>query len=188
MYCCDECSLLYTRPRMDESESLTYLSNNPTPIMRHMDAKSPVGKNDFFYHLLNREITSRGKALDIGAFTGRSCYIRESLNSKAYGLESQEEAVKFAMENGLKVLTGSFPENIPNSFLHMNFTLVSLIEVIYYLNDLKKSLRKIREMLLPGDFCSSNTTREKVITIKIKEICCLKGMGTMCRESPPGVP
>ena len=66
---------------------------------------------------------------------------------ESYGLEPAESYVQYAREKGLRVFAGSFPERIPEELLQKRFRIVSMIEMMYYLCDLKKSLLKVRDML-----------------------------------------
>ena len=168
IFICSECGTLFPHPRMNESESGDYcstlecnekiFSSNPTKIINqgvlHHLKKYILPRDDDLnmkaFIESHMEIT--GNALDIGAFTGRFVYFLKSLGFNAYGLEKNEEASKFARQHDLNVILASFPENIPKDLLQMKFSLISVMEVIYYFVDLKKSLAKINDMLIPGGF------------------------------------
>jgi|TARA_B100000315_G_C14551579_1_gene576103 hypothetical protein len=170
IYTCAECGILYPRPRLDKLEVLNHLSKTDTnQITFQFDdptipikegrlfslleglTKSLTHRNDIIL-FLKRWIKPKGKALDIGAFTGRFCYLLESMGFHAYGLEPQKKASRFAREKGLDVFTGVFPDNISSELLHVKFTLISVQESIYYFVNLKKSLLKINEMLVSNGF------------------------------------
>lgn len=164
---CSECQALYPFPRMDENEieefhSKLYIKENysqsePTMAInqRNLFCRkliSPRGSDLNIMDLIRYNMEPKGNALDIGAFTGRFVYILKSLGFNAYGLEKDKGASAFATEKGLDVFLSSFPENISAELSQMRFALISVMETIYYFNDLKKSLTKINQMLLPGGF------------------------------------
>jgi|TARA_B100002003_G_scaffold233971_1_gene247357 SAM-dependent methyltransferase len=170
IYTCTECGVLYPRPRLDKSEVLDCLSkvdtnqitsqfDDPTiPIKKgklfsllERLPRSLVHRNDITL-LLRKWIKPKGNALDIGAFTGRFCYLLKTVGFRAYGLEPQEKASRFAREKGLDVFTGNFPDNISPELLNIKFTLISLQESNYYFVNLKKSLLEINDMLVPDGF------------------------------------
>ena len=84
--------------------------------------------------------------MDIGTWSGMYTYIFEALGFDFYGLEPRKPAVEFAQTKGVNVLHGSFPENIPPTLLNRKYHLIAMIEMIYYLHDLKQSLLQAREM------------------------------------------
>lgn len=164
---CSECQALYPFPRMDENEieefhSKLYIKENysqsePTMAInqRNLFCRkliSPRGSDLNIMDLIRKNIEPKGDALDIGAFTGRFVYILKLLGYNAYGLEKDKGASAFAVEKGLDVFLSSFPENISIELSRMRFTLISVMETIYYFSDLKKSLTRINQMLLPGGF------------------------------------
>lgn len=145
VYMC-KCGIIYPRPRMDGYEALDYLSKLHTNQENfHFDDPTVVNQgeqksvkrwleqkgNHFGVWDSRKKIEPKGKALDVGTFTGKFCRILASLGFEAYGLEPQEKASEFARRKGLKVFSGSFPDNVPPE-LQMRYTLISIMETIYY--------------------------------------------------------
>ena len=164
---CGECQALYPRPRMDENEieefhsklyinekyslgDLAIIARQKTLLFRKL--LSPKGSDLNIMALIRSNMEPKGNALDIGAFTGRFVFILKFLGFNAYGLEKDKGAAMFAREKGLDVFFSSFPENISADLSQVKFSLITVMETIYYFSDLKKSLTKINEMLLPGGF------------------------------------
>ena len=175
IYRCDECGCYYPRPRMDEVESLAWLSDleahataerggtelaDPTAPLpaesvayRLKRMLRPIGfPHDFRPYLRNR-IPMRGKSLDIGTYDGRFCAIMRSMGFDAHGLEPQDSVARHARERGLDVHTGAFPDGMPAALESMPFDLISMREVICYFVDLRKALEKANAMLSPGGHC-----------------------------------
>ncbi len=164
---CKECKTFYPCPRMDENEIEAfhsrlythekYSQSDPTkPVsQRNIFFKkliSPIGSDRNIMDFIRRSMDTKGNALDIGAFTGRFVYILKSLGFNAYGLEKDKGASAFAAEKGLDVFVSSFPDNISAELSQIGFSLITVMETIYYFSDLKKSLTKINDMLHPGGF------------------------------------
>jgi hypothetical protein len=147
IYICNECGLLYPRPRMEEFETAVYISKLHTNQEDFkFDGPTVAGKRTILQKL-KKYLRPEGNALDIGTFTGDFCYTLKSFGFNAYGLEPQERASEFARENGLQVYTGSFPDNIPHDLLQMRYNLISAMETLYYFVDLRKGLNQVNAML-----------------------------------------
>jgi SAM-dependent methyltransferase len=149
IYRCNDCGLLYPRHRMELNEIQEYLNNMYTnqPGFSFSDPIGISKGETKYWKFLTRWVMSGGNALDIGTFNGSFCHTLGSLGFRAYGLEPQIEAVKYARKHGLNVYPGSFPDNIPAELNQKRFVLISLMECIYYLEDLKHSLQIINQML-----------------------------------------
>ncbi len=148
IYKCSECGLLYPEVRLDASEVTEYLSKmytNQTEF-KFLDPKREYDRNILTAKIANG-IMFKNKSLDIGTFDGQLTYVFEDMGFESYGLESQKRAVEFAQSHGLKVFEGSFPNDIPAELLQQKYTLITMSEMIYYLNDLKEALLKVCSML-----------------------------------------
>lgn len=147
---CNECGLLYPDSRMELSEIQEYLNNMDTN-QAGFSFGDPIGNSNGeieYWKFIMRWVRLRsGDALDIGTFNGRFCHILESLGFRAFGLEPQLEAVKYARKCGINVYPGSFPDEIPAELNQKCFVLITLMECVYYLGDLKHSLQIINQML-----------------------------------------
>lgn len=154
IYKCEECGILYPKPRMDESETKQYLSRYFTnrDDFNFEDPIKPVGRTDAIVRMLKKQIKTKGAAMDIGSFDGRFCHTLSEIGFDAYGLEPQENAALFARSKGLKVYAGSFPEDMPDKLDAMKYSLVSIMETLYYMHDLKGVLQKIHSLLDDGGF------------------------------------
>jgi len=94
-----------------------------------------------------KDVEKTGRSLDIGTWSGKYTYIFQALGFDSYGLEPQNQAGEFARSKGLKVIRGSFPDAIPQKLLRHKYHLIAMLEMIYYLHDLKKSLLRVRQLL-----------------------------------------
>lgn len=148
---CNECGLLYPDSRMDINEIQEYLRSTDTN-QTGFSFGDPLGcaaqelKNwKFIQHWVRPEDAN---ALDIGTFDGSFCRILEMLGFRAFGLEPQLEAVNHARKYGINVYAGSFPDAIPDELNRNKYALISLMECIYYLADLRLSLQSINQMLI----------------------------------------
>lgn len=166
VYICDDCRLLYPRPRMDRRESLEYMKdlyreyNNARPvdplenrerrIHRRWEVSRGVLPN--IAASMMKDIRPEGKALDIGTSTGRFCHILRSAGFEVYGLELCDDLARLARESGLNVHTGLFPDSMPHEFEDMRFSLISMMECMYYFIDLKEGLKKAYDMLEEGGY------------------------------------
>jgi len=147
---CNECGLLYPNHRMDLNEIQEYLNNiytNQADFSFGDLIGASSGEIDIGNLLLAGRVRRGGDELDIGTYDGRFCHTLNLLGFQAYGLEPQQEAVKHARQYGINIYQGSFPDDMPNELIHIPFDLISLMECIYYLGDLKHSLQIINKML-----------------------------------------
>ncbi|HEY3197862.1 MAG TPA: methyltransferase domain-containing protein [Nitrospirales bacterium] len=146
---CNECHLLYPQMRMDEKEKKQYMKADvlysPDSLLFH-DPRVELSADFFAVTFLN-DVEKQGRSLDIGTWSGTYTHIFKALGYDSYGLELQKQAVDFARSKGLQVLPGSFPDRIPQKLLRHKFRLIAMMEMIYYLHDLKKSLLKVKTML-----------------------------------------
>jgi SAM-dependent methyltransferase len=148
IYRCSECSSLYPYPRMDELDIENYMAIHESDDLQFdANLNEPTRYEEFLCTLLKSHMEVTGNALDIGAFTGRFCRILNAIGFDAYGLEPQSNACAFARTNGLKVFEGYFPEKLPSFLLKNKYKVISMMEIIYYLVDLKKSLLLVKSML-----------------------------------------
>lgn len=99
------------------------------------------------WSFLKRYSSKTGNALDIGTFDGLFCHVLAGIGYDAFGMEPQENAVAFARSKGAKVHAGSFPDMIPPELFAKRYSLISILETIYYFHDLKKCLNVVNELL-----------------------------------------
>ncbi|MDD5072707.1 MAG: methyltransferase domain-containing protein [Candidatus Omnitrophica bacterium] len=149
---CDECGTLYPYPRADGNECGEYLSRAGETGADICCADPRKQRPDLAAVLIGKTVRDKGAALDIGTFTGGFCHVLEGLGFDAYGLEPQEKAAECAREQGLKVYTGSFPDDIPGELMRRKYSLISVLESCYYFTDLRESLEKINGMLEKDGF------------------------------------
>jgi hypothetical protein len=153
IYKCNECGLLYPEVRLGTSEVTEYLLKmytNQTEY-EYLDPKRDYDRNMPMARLVEG-IMFKNKSLDIGTFDGRLTYVFEDMGFESYGLESQKRAVEFTQSHGLKVFEGSFPNDIPEDLAQQKYSLITMSEMIYYLNDLKEALLKVCSMLESNGF------------------------------------
>lgn len=147
---CDDCGLLYPDRRLGFSESIEYIAqHNLGPDGVKETLQEPcVGftGNNPVVRLLE-DVEKKGRSLDIGTWCGRYTYLYQALGFDSYGLEPHKEAASFARSKGLQVSQGAFPDDAPRTVLSGKYKLISMIDMMYYLHDLKKSFLKVRKML-----------------------------------------
>jgi len=153
VYLCKDCAILYPDPRMDldESESyLSYIHTNREGFQFRTPGADEINGNVRFWSFLGRYVRTGGSVLDVGAFDGAFCEVLQALGYDAHGIEPQERATAFANGRGMKVQVGIFPDEVPADLLKRRYSLISILETIYYFKDLKKSLNRIGELLEDG--------------------------------------
>ncbi len=149
IYQCKKCKSFYPQKRKSFDEIPEYLSNQNTnkEEFRSSDQRSEVNKNNYVIKVLKRVINVRGKALDVGAYTGGFVDNLKSIGFSAYGIEPQNNAVSYAQKEGLNVFSGTFPDNIPGNIPQDGYLLISFLESIYYSTNLKQTLDKASQVL-----------------------------------------
>ena len=73
----------------------------------------------------------------------------ETAGISATGIEPQDILVNHAKKNGINVITGVFPDFLPDDVKNSRYDLISMNEVIYYFPDLKRSLATAHALLTP---------------------------------------
>lgn len=146
---CKICAVIYPSSRMDKKEIFDYLHkiNTNRQSFKFDNPTGQIDCQDSLVKLLKKYSRLPANALDVGTFEGRFCFILKSIGFKAYGVEPQENAARFARDHGLDVFTGSFPSQLPEGLLRIKFGLISFMESIYYCEDLKESLLTAHDML-----------------------------------------
>lgn len=162
---CGSCSVLYPRPRMRSEDIAEYdrsvlnkkekrdglwfppVKKSGRSIRRFLEPKGSLGNMGY---LAERLVPRKGNALDIGALSGQFCGILQSRGFDAFGLEMYAGGAAVARNRGLKVFVGAFPVQIPKEISDNKYSLVSILETIYYFENLDIGLRKVHEILEPG--------------------------------------
>ncbi|MEL0105629.1 MAG: class I SAM-dependent methyltransferase [Rhodospirillaceae bacterium] len=101
-------------------------------------------------YFLRRYLRPSGSALDVGAADGRFCYLLQQLGYESMGIEPLDELATLARKNNLRVFTGYFPHDIPDEIQNQKFSLISAMESLYYMPDIREALAKMNYMLEPG--------------------------------------
>ncbi len=98
--------------------------------------------------IANHVIQPLPKALDIGCGTGLNSRLLKKFVLQVQGLEMAKEAVRLSNLKvpDLRVLHVSFPE----AEIQEKFDLVTMFDVLEHLEDDKKSIRRVEEILEPG--------------------------------------
>jgi hypothetical protein len=73
--------------------------------------------DEFLCTLIKTHMEIMENALDIGALTGRLCWILNDLGFEAYGLEPQNEACAFARTKGCRYLKDIYMVDLKKSSL-----------------------------------------------------------------------
>ncbi|MDO9542468.1 MAG: methyltransferase domain-containing protein [Kiritimatiellia bacterium] len=144
---CRTCGLVYRN-----------LRQNPASVRRYFEQEAEVGlapdwiagrKKVFAEHLILLESFRRNnRILDVGA--GHGFFLRACADRgwDCYGVESSRPAVDFARRHGaLNLACGAFEEAI---YPDEPFDAVTFLNVLEFLPDPKKALRKVHELLRPG--------------------------------------
>ncbi|MBI5631808.1 MAG: class I SAM-dependent methyltransferase [Elusimicrobia bacterium] len=146
---CGVCGTIFPRPRLGFegcAEALQSLDRRPRPL------DPPVSASDPLCRLIVRHISRRGLALDVGSATGGFCAALDALGFEAHGLEPQASARLSAGQRGTRTHPGFFPEQIPEALAQRRFTLISILESIYYFHDLRRALRMAQALLEPSGY------------------------------------
>ncbi|MDD5136437.1 MAG: class I SAM-dependent methyltransferase [Candidatus Omnitrophica bacterium] len=149
IYKCRKCSALYPYPKFNKAESSKHLLSISTNQdgYKFDDPTRAVSHRNPLVKILRKCTKCRGTALDIGTFDGRFCFILGTVGFRAYGVEPQKNAVEFARKHGLEVFQGSFPEAVPEEVCGRKYDLISLMEILCYVDNIEKTLRMINGML-----------------------------------------
>lgn len=164
---CAECGTLYPRPRMASNEAADHnrcvsTNTDSAQFENPRRAEPPAAgfraflqswtAREWLTDFVQRRVGTTGAVLDVGASSGRACFLLEKLGYEAWGLEPQENAAYYGRNMGLKVLAGSFPDGVPSELSGRRFRLVTVLETVYYFVDLRQALGRLRNMLEPGGY------------------------------------
>ena len=159
-FTCLNCGTIYPQPRISFSEIILSIDKKAGSEVEVSKPLAPFSKTDidnysFIINILNKYKEKNGlkNALDIGAFNGCFCYILNHLGFDAYGLEPQSDQVEIAKQRDLKVYQGYFPDNIASTLLGQQYDLITMMEVVYYFEDIKTALKKTHELLSENGIC-----------------------------------
>jgi len=148
-YTCSHCNTIYPGPRLDFSEIRVYLDSMEKKIQKESVSDYHTYWYDYIPRILKR-LKRQFKvknALDIGANNGKFCMQLEHLGISAIGIEPQETLVNLARTHDLNVVSGTYPDEIPDTIRCSKYDLISMNEVICYFSDLKKSLEVASALL-----------------------------------------
>ena len=127
------------------------------PSLRQVDLRyrigrilQPVAWAYDIRHWLPRQMECAGTALDIGANNGDFLRVLNATGFQSVGIEPQAPLVKIAVDSGLDVVCGSFPEGVPEALDGRTFDLIAFNEVICYFTDLNLAFSETRKLLKPG--------------------------------------
>lgn len=147
---CDECRLLYPDCRLGGNETGEYIAQHGCGsgggVATFDEPRVEFTENNPIVGVLEG-VEKTGRSLDIGTWSGTFTYICETFGFDAYGLEPHQEAVAFACSHGLQVLRGAFSDDVPPTLMNGKYNLISMLDSMYYLHDLKKSFSKVRDLL-----------------------------------------
>lgn len=147
---CTSCNLIFTNPRPDDKhigkyyQSEDYIShqNKSTNIVnilykwvRNLTIKSKVS-------WLNLYTEKKGSLLDIGCGTGYFLSAARQNGWKTYGIEPNKTARKIASAKKLKI-----SENIGDFKKNKKFDAISLYHVLEHVHNLRKTGKKIVDLL-----------------------------------------
>jgi len=149
---CRECAMIYPQPRIDLRETTRYWEAADEISDSYEDPMVLLSRLHALAVLLRRyvKINDIKHSLDIGASSGRLCHFLETIGVESYGLEPQREAVRVGQGKGLKIFRGIFPDQMPPELGSRSYGLITAIEALYYFNNLRKALEKVRSLLSDG--------------------------------------
>jgi 2-polyprenyl-3-methyl-5-hydroxy-6-metoxy-1,4-benzoquinol methylase len=118
----------------------TYLSGTTQTLKNHFDVLSKRVKKEHFSQ------TDNPKILDIGSNDGTQLSYYKNLNFEVLGVESSNNLVQIALENGIKTTHNYFDLNFALS-LDYKFDLINASGVFFHLEDLHSACEAIKILL-----------------------------------------
>jgi 2-polyprenyl-3-methyl-5-hydroxy-6-metoxy-1,4-benzoquinol methylase len=151
---CNECNFVYLNPRPDvESISKFYVFENYDPFVDISSAKSILSKiyvylREFTVSWKRKQIEKIKKSgfiLDFGCGTGEFLKEMENNNWKIFGVEKDENAVKYAREKlNLEVFSNS-EFRILNS--ELKYDVITLWHSLEHIHNLKETIELLHSLL-----------------------------------------
>jgi 2-polyprenyl-3-methyl-5-hydroxy-6-metoxy-1,4-benzoquinol methylase len=118
----------------------TYLSGTTQTLKNHFEVLAKRVKKEYFSQIDNPKI------LDIGSNDGTQLSYYRDLNFEVLGVESSNNLVQIALENGIKTVHNYFDLNFALS-LDYKFDLINASGVFFHLEDLHSACEAIKILL-----------------------------------------
>lgn len=147
---CRECGILYPESRISSEIAAEFWKDHFSQEMLEKNYNAKVRNSPKFIMtrvIKELEFPTESSALDIGSFTGGFLYSLEQAGFVAKGLEANRMAADLASAKGHRSFHGIFPHGIPPELTRDRYDLISLLETIYYLDDLRAALQLIHALL-----------------------------------------
>lgn len=145
---CKHCGLIYANPRLTKERTRQYFDSKyytEDNIKYWFDSRISLFKDNL--RAIER-YSQKGRLLDVGCGLGFFMKIAKDNDWKTFGTEISDFGSSYAKtELGLNVFNGELRDaNFPDDY----FDVVTLWDVIYYLNEPREELMEIRRVLKKG--------------------------------------
>jgi 2-polyprenyl-3-methyl-5-hydroxy-6-metoxy-1,4-benzoquinol methylase len=143
---CQQCGLVYTNPRIDDSQILDSYQAVEDPLyLEERDGRVLT----FERHLrpLEKLHAPPGKLLDVGAYTGVFVEIASQHGWEAWGVEPSRWAVEQARARGLRMIEGTLATS---GLADASIDVVTMWDVIEHLTDPFAEIQQAYRLLKPG--------------------------------------
>jgi 2-polyprenyl-3-methyl-5-hydroxy-6-metoxy-1,4-benzoquinol methylase len=98
------------------------------------------------------ELAGKKYSLDIGCARGELVYAFEKEGFISLGLDPSDGMIEKAIQGGLKCFTGIFPGEIPEEIEKGKYSVITMFEAVYYLDDINKLYTWAKEHLMDGGY------------------------------------
>lgn len=158
---CTQCKLIFLSPRPDSNDISLYYPDDYLPYTKAIEEETSLftrlsRRYDQYKRCsaVIREVSNKGKILDIGCSTGIFLQGMEARGWQTYGVEPSSYASQYARERfGLDVRTCYLEEA---GFQDNFFDVVTLWDVLEHINQPQETLIEIRRILRPGGLIMAN--------------------------------
>jgi SAM-dependent methyltransferase len=145
---CLDCGTVYASPRISSAERHAWLSNNFSLLdgsLALSDSRRPALKLEAG---IIQGYKDHGRLLDLGCYTGTLFEYFPELRWESHGVELSPSAAEFANKtHACKVFTGTLEAaQYPPQY----FDLITLIDMLYYLDDPFAVIQETYRILKPG--------------------------------------
>jgi 2-polyprenyl-3-methyl-5-hydroxy-6-metoxy-1,4-benzoquinol methylase len=103
-------------------------------------------------HLKLPEFEGKKYSLDIGCARGETAYAFEKAGFVSYGIDPSEGMVEQAVQNGLNCFAGFFPDDVPEEISQRKFSIITIFETIYYLENIHELFKWAKDHLMDGGY------------------------------------
>jgi 2-polyprenyl-3-methyl-5-hydroxy-6-metoxy-1,4-benzoquinol methylase len=151
---CANCSLVYSRDIITaEQEKKRYEDSSSADAhvaLKQSEAYTLLeqGKMAYVAARLQQFASAHGKILDIGSSNGALLQAAARQGWDAYGIELNTAVVKVCQEQGLQVVAGEYPKDLPADW--GPFDAIAAFDVLEHMPDPRAFLEVLKTHLKPG--------------------------------------